>query len=195
MEGWFLLITSKGLTPNQLYLLGSMSRSVKTTNINLHMELRQLKAGGWVDDENSITDQGRKVLEELEGLYGEGSSRASPAKGFKPSEEQVTDYLMIFPEGKLPSGKHARVHPSNLVDAFAWFFRRYDYSWGIVMIATQMYVDEYCLRNYEFMRTSQYFIRKQNTDKTWQSELANYCDSAISDIGSSSKGNFTDRVN
>ena len=26
------------------------------------------------------------------------------------------------------------------------------------------------------MRTSQYFIRKQNVDKTWESELANYCE-------------------
>jgi hypothetical protein len=30
------------------------------------------------------------------------------------------------------------------------------------------------------MRTSQYFIRKQNTDKTWDSDLATYCELIIS---------------
>jgi hypothetical protein len=26
------------------------------------------------------------------------------------------------------------------------------------------------------MRTSQYFVRKQNSDKTWDSDLATYCE-------------------
>jgi hypothetical protein len=29
---------------------------------------------------------------------------------------------------------------------------------------------------YNYMRNAQYFIRKQNTDKTWDSNLATYCD-------------------
>jgi hypothetical protein len=29
------------------------------------------------------------------------------------------------------------------------------------------------------MRTSQYFIRKQSTDKTFDSDLANYCEIAL----------------
>ena len=39
-----------------------------------------------------------------------------------------------------------------------------------------MYVDEYESKNYMFMRNSQYFIRKANQDKTWESELAGYCE-------------------
>ena len=31
------------------------------------------------------------------------------------------------------------------------------------------------------MRTSQYFIRKQSTDKTWDSDLATYCEIVNSD--------------
>jgi hypothetical protein len=42
--------------------------------------------------------------------------------------------------------------------------------------ATEKYVDEYSVRNYEFMRTAQYFIRKQNIDKSFESDLATYCD-------------------
>ena len=29
------------------------------------------------------------------------------------------------------------------------------------------------------MRTSQYFVRKQAVDKTWDSDLANYCELVI----------------
>ena len=45
------------------------------------------------------------------------------------------------------------------------------------MSATKMYVEQYQLKNYEYMRTSQYFIRKQNnSDKTFESDLANFCE-------------------
>jgi CMP-N-acetylneuraminic acid synthetase len=45
----------------------------------------------------------------------------------------------------------------------------------MIFKATKKYIYDYSLKNYEYMRTSQYFIRKQNTDKTYDSELADYC--------------------
>jgi len=45
-----------------------------------------------------------------------------------------------------------------------------------VLKATEKYVDEYSMNRYNYMRNSQYFVRKQNTDKTWDSTLATYCD-------------------
>jgi hypothetical protein len=45
-----------------------------------------------------------------------------------------------------------------------------------------MYLDEYESRNWAYMRTSQYFIRKQNQDRTFDSDLANYCDMFINGL-------------
>jgi hypothetical protein len=44
------------------------------------------------------------------------------------------------------------------------------------MEASEKYVADYALKNYDYMRTSQYFIRKQAIDKSFESELANYCE-------------------
>ena len=63
----------------------------------------------------------------------------------------------------------------TLENAFRWFFETYDFTWDIIFKATKKYVNEYSIKQYEYMRTSQYFIRKQNTDKTYDSELADYC--------------------
>ena len=55
------------------------------------------------------------------------------------------------------------------------------------------YIEEYKLKNYEYMRTSQYFIRKQNADKSFESDLATYCD--MLNEGSSDEENiFKEKV-
>jgi hypothetical protein len=60
--------------------------------------------------------------------------------------------------------------------------------------ATAAYVDEYERKNYMYMQTSQYFIRKQQSDKTWGSELANMC--AVIESGDSlnDKNYFSENV-
>ena len=107
--------------------------------------------------------------------------------------DNIKVYNEIFPNKKLSSGKYARVNPKTLENAFRWFFEIYDYSWDIILQATAKYVDEYEIRRFEYMRTSQYFVRKQNTDKTWDSDLATYCDLILS--GSDEDTNyFKERV-
>jgi hypothetical protein len=44
-----------------------------------------------------------------------------------------------------------------------------------VIKATALYLDEYEAKNWAYMRTSQYFIRKVDSDKSITSDLANYC--------------------
>jgi CMP-N-acetylneuraminic acid synthetase len=87
----------------------------------------------------------------------------------------IKTYVEIFPNRKLSSGKYARVNPKNLENSFRWFFENYEYDWDMIFKATKKYIYDYSLKNYEYMRTSQYFIRKQNIDKTYDSELADYC--------------------
>ena len=56
-------------------------------------------------------------------------------------------------------------------------FDNHEYSWETVLESTKRYVDEYEANGYKYMRTSQYFIRKQTAaEKSFESELANYCD-------------------
>ena len=50
------------------------------------------------------------------------------------------------------------------------------YDWDTIFLATQKYISEYESKNFEYMRTAQYFIRKQNLDKSWDSDLATYCE-------------------
>jgi len=44
------------------------------------------------------------------------------------------------------------------------------------------------------MKNSQYFIRKQNTDKSWDSELANYCEIIINGEDLEDAPHFSDKV-
>jgi hypothetical protein len=44
------------------------------------------------------------------------------------------------------------------------------------------------------MRNSQYFIRKQNSDKSWDSELANCCDIILSGDDQDDSPHFSERV-
>jgi len=90
--------------------------------------------------------------------------------------DRIKDYVEVFPNKKLPSGKYARVPAKNLENAFRWFFENFDYDWQTIYKATDRYVTEYEGRQYAYMRNSQYFLRKQNLDKSFESELANYCE-------------------
>jgi hypothetical protein len=58
----------------------------------------------------------------------------------------------------------------------------------------KMYVDEYETKNYLYMRNSQYFIRKNNVDKTWDSELANYCELVLTGYTGEDSNHFSEKV-
>lgn len=160
------------------------------TKINLHFEMRRLKSEGYViydekEEKIVITEKGEALLTEMETLYSKTVESISKQVIGNNYEENIASYNMLFPRGKLPSGKQARVNAKNLEASFKWFFKNFDYSWEIVLKATELYVNEYRLRNYLYMRTSQYFIRKTLPDRTSESELANYCEMIIT-------GNYED---
>jgi hypothetical protein len=90
--------------------------------------------------------------------------------------KNIEQYNLIFPNIKLPSGKYARSNVKNLENAFRWFFDNYDYDWDTIFSASKKYIREYADNQYNYMRTSQYFIRKQEDGRQFMSELANYCE-------------------
>ena len=118
-------------------------------------------------------------MEEINSFFKKTKKKTTTDLIGKDYTSKLQEYVEIFPNRKLPSGKYARVTIKNLETAFKWFFENYNYDWNIVIAATEKYVDEFSIRNFEFMRTAQYFIRKQGIDKTYESDLANYCDIII----------------
>ena len=111
--------------------------------------------------------------------------------GFK---EKIEEYNDLYPKGKFPSGKTARSAIGNLEPAFRWFFETFDYSWELIIKATNSYLDEREADNWNYSINSQYFIRKQNTDKTWKSPLADFCMYIESGGADEDKHQFKEKV-
>ena len=57
-----------------------------------------------------------------------------------------------------------------------------------------MYIDEYETSNFMYMQTSQYFIRKQATDKSWNSTLSDYCEIVLSGGDTLQGDHFSEKV-
>ena len=171
MEQFIKYLESNSITANAYILLWSINAKRRLNTSNLHTELRLLINMNYLKDDYTITDKGLKLLKE-QPVFGE-SNDAVP---ITQSNEYLDKYLLIFPKGKLPSGKSARVNRKNIEQSFKWFFDNYQYDWDTVLRATLYYVETYEKTNFMYMKNSQYFIRKQVTGSTFDSELANYCD-------------------
>lgn len=164
-------------------------------------ESHALFMGAFTEEKNvgdgvkiSLLPKGLKVLNEAESLFKtqkKGTPTQILGQGY---QQKIQEYLEIFPKIKLPSGKAARSDKKNVETALAWFMSNYDYSWDIILKATESYVTEYELKNYLYMQTSQYFIRKQLSDKTWGSELANRCSEISTGSVVNTENHFKDKV-
>lgn len=177
---FFDIISSKGLTPNQYYLLMCMHDNIQTKSINIALELQGLLVKEYViqtkDDKFIFTDKAKKLIKQIEKLFDTKAESSAAQKLGTAYEQNIKSYNEIFPAIKLPTGKYARNNLNNLKNAFKWFFDNFDYDWDTIMLATERYVYEFEIQGYKYMRTSQYFIRKQDPDKSYSSDLANYCE-------------------
>jgi len=183
------LMRESQLTPNQLYLLYCLYVQEKPLYINMYTELRGLQVAGYVSADGRITNKGVEIAEKIP------VSKKVPKKtSMVITEDSITQYLDLFPKGKLPSGKLARSDRKNIKSNFEWFFKNYEYTWDVVIRATALYVDEYEKKNYLYMKTSQYFISKMNPDRTRDSELANYCSSVVNNDYETDENHFSEKV-
>ena len=171
---WKKLIRAD-LTPNQFYMLHSIREGVSTPLLNTAMEYRVLKNKNWILEDGKLSAKAIKIIKEIEGYFKILKKKTDASIMGKDFEEKLVFYNGMWPKKKLPTGKAARSAPGNLVDPFRWFHTNYDFGWELVMKATALYLDEKEADNWNYCRTSQYFIRKQNSDKSWSSELADYC--------------------
>ena len=179
-------MTTAGLTPNQYYLLCCMRDSVTPLRMNMHLELRNLKQNGWVKDDNKLSPEAIALIDQIEKLFRIQKRKTSSQLMTKEFKENIAKYKEMFPNIKLPSGKAARAANGNLEKNFRWFFENYDFKWPIIFQATVKYINEHQDNNWKFMRTSQYFIRKDNL-----SDLADYCEMVISGGDEEEKPRYT----
>ena len=185
MKEHFDFLITKRISPNSYYLLWSIYNGISPQNIKIPLEMRAMIQEGYIDNEGKLTSKGLEIL-----------SFNSDVKNTLPvdANDNIEKYIVIFPKGKLPSGKAARVNKRNIEEAFKWFFKNYTYDWDIILRATLYYIETYEKTNYMYMKNSQYFIRKQNTDKSWDSELANYCEIIINGEDEDDAPHFSDNV-
>lgn len=173
VEFYVLLIKNK-ITPNQFYLLYSMSKDQSTIGINIHLEMRSLTQEGWIIGK-VLQTKAKALINTVEEFFTDKKVKNDKDILQSEWEKRITEYLEIFPKIKLPTGKAARSDRRNVSDCFKWFFSNYKFTWEEIILATKMYVNDYERRNYKFMRTAQYFIRKQEADKKFNSDLADWC--------------------
>jgi len=177
MQELFSKILQHGLTPNAVYVLYCIKEKVKCSDsVNFSLEVVKLKSGNYLTENLELSGNTLKFIQEIEGYFKKSKKKTSKTLMGDEFQENIKTYNECFPATKLPSGVYARVNVKSLENAFRWFFETFDYSWEVVIQATEKYVEEYSINRYNYMRNSQYFIRKQNTDKTWDSTLATYCD-------------------
>jgi hypothetical protein len=175
MMEMFNLISKQGLTPNQFYFLYCLRESISPIHINLHQEMRSLD-GKWLTPERTLTPIAVTLIQQVEGYFKVHKKKTDVDLMGKDHVIDVDRYNLLFPRIKIPtSSKPARSDNKSVEAALRWFFQNYTYSWDTIIAATAAYVEEFEKKKYNYMCTSQYFIRKQNTDKTWKSDLADWC--------------------
>lgn len=177
MTDIFTRLIQEGLTPNTYYVLHCIrEKVVPHKSVNKELECKRLQTDHWLTENLELTSKSLIFMEEINGYFKRTKKKTSQDLMGQDFVRNIEKYVEIFPNKKLSSGKYARVNAKNLEAPFRWFFENYDYDWEEIMKATERYVDEFSIRRYEFMRTAQYFIRKQNIDKSFESDLATYCE-------------------
>ena len=185
----FQKILKDELTPNQLLLLYGIKNSISFPIQNKQEdanELIKLKLLTYKKPKFTITSKGKSIITKYNQYFKLSKKRTTA--------EMLGIYREAFPAGKLPSGKPGRQNVKTLENSFRWFFQTYDYSWDEVVHATVMYLSEYKEKDYMYMKTSQYFICKQDKHKVKHSELADYCDMVRDGVTLETKEHFKEKV-
>lgn len=177
---WNTLIKHQ-ISPNQLYLLDSCRYKIKPSHIiNSQAEYNVCKAKGLILENGELSPKALQILEEFEVLLIKTKKKVAMSVLGTDFMEKIEEYRKIFPAIRLPSGSLARQSVQELKDKFVWFFKTYpNYNWDLVLDAAEYYVYLKSQKQYEFMSTSSYFIKKQDVNKNVTSQLADHCEMLI----------------
>jgi hypothetical protein len=179
---YFKINIKEYLLVYQIYIGKDINEEVKST-------LRaELYANG------KLTDYSIRIIESIDDLFAAKKKIKLDVLMGVDYSERIDAYLELFPTAKLPNGKYARGNKKNIETNFKWFFENYNYAWGVIHEATAMYVAEYRAKNFMYMRTAMYFIRKDDGTRTVHSDLADYCDKIVNNEGYTQEKYFKTKV-
>jgi hypothetical protein len=132
---------------------------------------------GFIDEAGKLTNKGATILDEYETFIVKTKKKVASEVLGSDMNERIKEYRDIWPSKRLPSGELARQSNQELKDKFVWFFKTYpEYDWDVILDATDYYNEVFKRKNYMYMATSSYFIKKTNTTtKEVSSKLADYC--------------------
>jgi len=167
------------LTPNQFYLLYSIKYSLTTPGINAHQEIRLLVNDGWLTQNDKVyilEPKSESLISKMESYFAVQLKKSDNSVMGDDFDVNAEKYNSLFPRMKLGSNKPARAPIKEIITCFRWFFTEHDYTWDVILDATELYLEAEEAKGYKYTRTSKYFIRKQESDKSWSSDLAAYCD-------------------
>lgn len=166
------------MSPNQIYLLDCYRSKIKPTSIiNEEEELKICKERGLIDEKSNLTNAGAAILNQFETFLVKTKKKVTKEVLGENFLEKVKEYREVFPSQRLPSGELARQSITELKEKFVWFFKTYpEFDWDLIWDATNYYNQVYKRKNYMYMVTSSYFIKKTNPQtKEVTSKLADYC--------------------
>lgn len=173
------MLEKNGLRPHHWDVLLSLEGRSNASFSKEGVLFGFLVDNGWVH-ENVLTQKSKDLLKKIEALFrAVAKSLPSDVLG-EDYKERLKEYNEIFPKGKIPNGSPARTSATALVDKMVWAFENIEgLTWDKVYSVTKAYVDDFRTRNYEFMRTSGHFIKKEDKNRNVTSDLATYLESGI----------------
>jgi hypothetical protein len=136
---------------------------------------------GLIDENGKLTNKAAVILNEFETYLVKTKKKVASEVLGADMNDRIKEYREIWPAKRLPSGELARQNVQELKDKFVWFFKTYpEYDWDLVLDATDYYNEVFRKKNYMYMATSSYFIKKTNPQtKEVSSKLADYCQQII----------------
>jgi hypothetical protein len=166
------------LSPNQIYFLDCCRSNIKPNDlIDQEKERETSLKRNLIDESGNLTNEGSVILNEFETFIVKTKRKVASEILGTEMNERINEYRNIWPSKRLPSGELARQSVQELKDKFVWFFKTYpEYDWDLILDATDYYNEVFKRKNYQYMATSSYFIKKSNTTtKEVSSKLADYC--------------------
>lgn len=194
IEVIFNHIAEAKLTPNEFYMLRCLKEGISPSNLNIHQEVRVLQTKEWIIFENigmyKLTPKALSLITKIDSYFGVQLKKSNNGLMGEDFEANALKYNEIFPRMKLPSNKPARSPIKEIIAAFREFFKEHNYTWEVIHKAAAYYIEEEEKKGFRYTRTSRYFIRKQDQDKTWISDLAGYCELIASGEDADTKAVF-----
>jgi hypothetical protein len=173
------------VSPNQIYILDCCREKIQPSKIvNEGAEILICQAKKLLDEHGNLTNKGAMVLDEFEMFTVKTKKKVASEILGSDMNERITEYREVWPSKRLPSGELARQSVQELKEKFVWFFKTYpEYDWDLILDATEEYNDLYKKKNYLYMVTSSYFIKKTNPQtKEVTSKLADCCQQILDEL-------------